>query len=837
MACAPLAVLRIETLETDDDGVERVVGVDLLNSRSGFCCSEWFPAVAEPKAGGVWQDSPLAAGRRQVMRSFGNVIETFALQVRSWSPNDLVRDTQELRRLLEKAAHYWTTGWQGEPVWIVARGHLETNSRYAIVHDYRTPHDGFPYGEPFWSALAQAAFEDFELVLERGHWTSERPGTGACVEASGQQEWEIEKVLNPGFELAGGGPPTFLNWTDVLVGAGTVNDDVAIFHGGAHSCRIDTTALGDTGTHIYQDSTVTPGVTYPFTFWCRGSGVKDGRYRVYDVTNGADIVPITTTGNIAAAWVQISAPFVAPAGCLIVRIYFYGASSVAADSAWYDDISLAVTLSFGRAATCLDEVYVANKQNVAQLTHVFVDDGGAFGPNLLGAATPFNLFPAVPAIGDILYCGIDTTVADSGPFCSLVFDIGTAQVDLTIERQYWNGLWWMLTVQDNTDAAGAMTGQAFDTAGVGSIHWEQPSDWVTTTVNGVTGYWVRMRVSAVGGAPAPPTQQNRDVYTVTWGHFTVAADQVGGDIAALARAICTMRADSVGAAPILRFNSMVAGLRSTARGENFTAFLNIAGEQNPPGVNSVPFGVGFSNNLNAAAGRATTVTLVGGASDTVGVHFDHTIVQQYYGKYHAYVRAKQTGGAAGDIEVEIRIYPGGTGWSSFTSERARIVSTAVDPTVVDLGELELPGTGASPDDVYNAVALYIEFYNTSGGNIDVTAYDLILMPVDEWAATLEDQSDTYFWVQHGATGRTSLDVDSVSYPRHRLDATLRRVATDYVLFKYQDISAGEMIWQANSEQRLWILTMTRVTSESEVEGGYSYQLYGNQRYLSMRGGR
>ncbi len=87
---------------------------------------------------------------------------------------------------------------------------------------------------------------------------------------------------------------------------------------------------------------------------------------------------------------------------------------------------------------------------------------------------------------------------------------------------------------DNTNQDGALTGAPFDTTGVNSVHWEHPSDWVTTAVNGVTGYWVRAVVGLVGFIPTAPTQQNRDVYTIVTPFVDTTAANVAGDIQALA---------------------------------------------------------------------------------------------------------------------------------------------------------------------------------------------------------------------------------------------------------------------------------------------------------------
>jgi len=187
MSC-PFRLLKLTDGTVDASGHRNEV--NLLNDASGFCLTEWMPHVTEPKGGGVWADSSLTDGRQMKTRKMQNVIETFTLEVRNFETDALIRDTQELRRLLEKAVNYWTTSWATEPVWIEAVGMGETNMRYSLVMDYRTPEDGDPYGEPFWQRVARAGMDDFTLILEREpFWRHVAPGSSECVELSAVEEY------------------------------------------------------------------------------------------------------------------------------------------------------------------------------------------------------------------------------------------------------------------------------------------------------------------------------------------------------------------------------------------------------------------------------------------------------------------------------------------------------------------------------------------------------------------------------------------------------------------------------------------------------------------------
>ena len=217
------------------------------------------------------------------------------------------------------------------------------------------------------------------------------------------------------------------------------------------------------------------------------------------------------------------------------------------------DIDCLASDEIGQETTCLDTVYVGNKHNRAQITNIHYWDASAaaWSGNLFGAATPFAFMPPSPLqVNDVVVFGIDTSIADSGPFCSLVFDIATALdpgTGITIDWRYSRtgadivtGPWPSFAhppLQDNTNQSGTMTGDAFDTLGVNSVHWEQPNDWAAfnPAVNGgaalgTTGFWVAAIVTAAAGTPTPPIQQNRDIYSIIWPYITINEDEVSGDI-------------------------------------------------------------------------------------------------------------------------------------------------------------------------------------------------------------------------------------------------------------------------------------------------------------------
>lgn len=172
------AVLKIT------DGSEEV---NLIDEQAGFILKEWIPAIPTYKNGGVFVDSPLVEGRRLVSKQFGNVTDTFKVDVREAGQDALIAQLQTLRQLLEKAANYWVTEWQTEPVWLEAQASCESNKRYAIIYMGSLPEDDNFYAQPFIGERGKAAMDDLSLVIEHGIWQDVEPGQeGNALEISSE---------------------------------------------------------------------------------------------------------------------------------------------------------------------------------------------------------------------------------------------------------------------------------------------------------------------------------------------------------------------------------------------------------------------------------------------------------------------------------------------------------------------------------------------------------------------------------------------------------------------------------------------------------------------------
>lgn len=126
-----------------------------------------------------------------------------------------------------------------------------------------------------------------------------------------------------------------------------------------------------------------------------------------------------------------------------------------------------------------------------------LDDGGAFtdytAPITTEAAL-VPLVPAAPAVDDAFYFG------SPDPIAALQLQLDTVSLsDWTIAWEIWNGVAWV-TPPTLIDGSGGWRAVYSPRIEVGSIALQAPA-----VVNGVTAYWLRARVAAIGVFNTQPT--------------------------------------------------------------------------------------------------------------------------------------------------------------------------------------------------------------------------------------------------------------------------------------------------------------------------------------------
>jgi len=483
-------------------------------------------------------------------------------------------------------------------------------------------------------------------------------------------------------------------------------------------------------------------------------------------------------------------------------------------------------IPIGQSATT-DPVIVATKNIMADITDVYTYDNSTAtlsGNYIANPATQFWMFPVFPGVNDYLLIGINDAADNSGPFDSVVFNVFQIQEDLTLDWEYWNGAAWVgLTIRDYTRTGAA---ESFTNAGMGIITFDPPPAWSNAVMN---GYYIRCRITAVGGTPASPEHSPVNVYTVIKAYADVDSAQVPGDIHAIAKyAISTAHTSEP-------TNAFIA-TRSIDRGADFSAYLNISDEQNSTGVTvAVGAGAGSIADYNRApTGRAYLFNPAAYPStNTVTITINTALSTQYEGRYYAMLRGALIGAAGNTTPTDITI--GATNSDDVIEvEYMNVANRQFTPQVgfshwecIELGTVEIPHT-VSPQDI--VIEIDVSNGVTSAPFPDLYLTDFILVPVDEFVARC-DASDKS--ISPGISIDEDLIITSIASPKDVTSTYIYNYTDTKLIQSWDNIPGAITTITNNKTQRVWLFTATQFLILAILE--LSMQI--NPRYLSMRGDR
>lgn len=845
----PAPILRIT------DGTD---SVDLISPARGWHLTAWEPSYPNEDIG--YRQSPLASGRAPVTRRYDYPVEQMTYVLDADSQDVFIAMRRKLDRLLIKATDYWKDDWRTEPVWLEARSTYESDTRYAVVVSSKIGPYPYPYGSAFANRTGSSAQDGISLSLEHTFWQDEVPGSSHCIEASAQHYRPqvlnfLQVVTDDDAYVETNGAAITLNSADLRFGSSAAGS----YHTGIRWTPMNNLAQGATIVAAYityyaennlaantvkiriygedADSAATFTTYANFMGRTRTTAYADVAAWPAHVAGTcyvtADITSIIQEIVNRAGWASGNAMvlFIENNGSTAGGVY-RDMSSV--DSVAYPAPELIIiketTTLAGRAATCLPEVYVANKHNDADVTHIFTcTAAGVFGADQ-AASWNFDLFEggaAGPANGDMTYFGSGCLATNPRPFCSMVFDIGTAATygagDF-VTWQYWNGAWvnfGATNFYDEYDAAAGPTTQPFTYTGVASISWYPPSDWAVTVVNGRSGYWIRLVVTEATGITRAQ-QHNGYVYSAITPFLdiddTTAAglDQLRGDLPMPIK-LTNWGATSSYMAPT-RF---IVGMRTLSRGADFRAYINFGG-QNAAGVIASPAGTAVLVASNMApCGKMVQQTFdlaITPFGDYVSIVIPRAT---YHGRFHALVRYNFPDGSDGDVRVRLTYSYYGT---IYTKAASLIVSAAPNVLTADLGRIELP-YGSSVD------IIYLNLEQTVAAARTVNLIDLVLIPADEWIG--EWRAAPNYSDYDGLT----YIIDSVTYPKEQIRPNWDAgggILRPLYYFGSQPVTIGQ-----RDQQRVWFF-MSQLATAAPTEDApacllIAADLDATARYLNMRG--
>lgn len=146
---------------------------DLANYETGL--NQW-------KDGGIFADSSLTEGSIPVFRQFDAFEEKLTLHITGATQDNVIASLRAITALLESGMEYFISGL-GSQCYMAVKGDAETNTRYAVVTAYKLETLPAQFGGAFLqgavaaTSLYGSAYTGIELILRRGIWIENVPGT------------------------------------------------------------------------------------------------------------------------------------------------------------------------------------------------------------------------------------------------------------------------------------------------------------------------------------------------------------------------------------------------------------------------------------------------------------------------------------------------------------------------------------------------------------------------------------------------------------------------------------------------------------------------------------
>jgi hypothetical protein len=351
-------------------------------------------------------------------------------------------------------------------------------------------------------------------------------------------------------------------------------------------------------------------------------------------------------------------------------------------------------------------------------------------------------------------------------------------------------------------------------------------------------------LSALTGAFTNPVQQTRDIYSVNTPYVELDSDQASGVIDSIARARITNRSGASGGTPALATNRLLIGVKPYDSYESFRAFINFSDEQNPSGVTvdetvDGDSATSFVNSMSGTTGRAMFFD-AGSATlneleDRIKITLNTTIAAAYYGSYRVFIRGKQTGGSSGEVTLRIKVVSGSGGISYLTDTQA--TKSTTDHELIEFDEIiDLPVSSqftASELGDETSITLQIA---TEQSDADFYAYDLFLLPTDNYYVDASDAANT---AASSIVSGERLVIDSIAVPRVSVRG---KAETDTGLIKatYEVESNGQFQVLTSKQQRLWFLSAQTQSAGTNIWHSkpaqvHSVQLWTTDRWLTGRG--
>ena len=734
--------------------------VDLINTAdTGIIASRGGFGTNRNIKKNTFTSSELADGASLRFQKALPVAERYRLNLKGSSHDNAASQIQALQRIMRKGDLNQLTDWQEEPLYIKQQTTNETNTRYSKVLAWQDNMYSDFFAPPF---EGDSQLDDFELRLVREpFWRSTVPGTMPSAETMKFPDFpwfdeyggtRVNFEVTPEAALEGG-------WGGAFTVDGVGSEIYGVDHLPSAENTISIEFLLDINSLTMADAdffevmrALSPG-TGGIAFLMLVIRT-DPNYRIsvqVKKDDGTNVLLTTTTISdqsvkVRLEWTAASAP---GANDGTAELFFDDVSQTSTSTVDSDTHNITAirmgaisNLAAGTSGTFYIDRYrwddalapsayertidfegetlgfVSNfRQSTGVLSHIYAFDDSAtgFSANLaFEISWPwFEVSGSTPAVGDIMYFGSDK------PFFHLIFNtvVDLVAADLTFDVEYWNGSW--------TDVPAT----AYSTIGDRVLKWPGKGDWATVAVNGQTKFWVRIIIDGLTSWTTSPEQGNQIAYTVNNPYIELNNTQVHGDVPpiSLYRLLNYQRSTLNGVAWI--------GMGIKSRGlNNFVSRLN-AGGDNPAGW-SESYGADTAKTADETAPEGNNATITFATNQALVFRLlisvtDADIETDFEGTYRIYLRAKQVGGVAGDVTMQIIAIRS----LVVTGEEVKTLQTDADIDLYDMGTFSIGRADVLGDEIKAAMTLqfYVYASSSNGTTPNLEIHDIGLMPVDEQA--------------------------------------------------------------------------------------------------------
>lgn len=735
-------------------------------------------------------------------------VESYSLNLRGSDQDDIADRIRDLRKLARKAKLFRRKKFQTTPVYLEQQARNETNIRRAIV--YRMPE--FEHGDPFWAPFDfQALLENLAFTIVRGIWVAGTPGTLPSAMTL-SPTWDAYAVERADFDSVSES------------GSSTISDlfeegkaKVAVYMDGSLNTAYGQISGLSSAKRVVVNFRLDPNSiaigSNVFTLFASASEFAlqirenpTGSYEVYAYAN-PDV-----TGSYLTSWYDILD------GENEILIDWKASSGAGNDDGylklWIDgvlketvsnidnDTKSSSDLDFGirtsppagsgdvtfyiydiRYAIERDavptRVHIANYHSMNKLyPDVIYEQDASAGPGFTGLTLGDRMFPATPAQDDRFRVQMDGEF----PKAFIIPKLSTAGAFTTSDLvlHIWTGTWTALTLGDDyliypgPDLEAALSQADED---IQIVFGAAISS--ATVFSGDFVFAISETNATPSWGTVPVLSESEFPYALHRDYFEIPEDSLLGDRPGFVN--LRFRHPYGGdASPDWGSTSRILlGAKRTGL-EKFVARVNMGNAGNPTEW-TVSAGTdgSFTADPTQPGGKRLEVDFAGDVTNIVRATATGDGLLRYYapGTYRVFATLYQNGGSAGDCEVQLRTRINSTSDGDPLRESDQ-VSTAVADSwhIVELQEISLPfGTAASADEL--GVDLIFEILmERNTGSAELYMGELILFPVDLWAASLNDPKADLLTGASALRGDTALDLDGgILLPRtakYLIDASL-----------------------------------------------------------------